>query len=175
MSTPVEVVIEKVTVDADAPYGRKADGTPREKPGPKPGASAGSGPRPKPSQARSKAKSKGSTDYRPGLMGIGQMFALPLSFSEKTLPDAWAIEQTFPGIAEALNDLAAERPEVAAMLDRLLAVGPYGALIAAILPLVIQIATNHGYIPAEVATNLGAQDPKAIIDHLRSQRENRAA
>lgn len=171
MTTPVEVVVEKV--DEEAPYGRKADGTPREKPGPKPGAPSASQGRARASSAGPKRKAKGATDYRPGLLGIAQMVSLPLSFSEKTVPDAWAIDQTAPGIAEALNDLAAERPEVAAMLDRILAAGPYGALIAALLPLVIQIATNHGLIPPAVSASLGAHDPATIVEHLKAQREGK--
>ena len=166
MATPTENM-----TDPEAPYGRKNDGTPKKRPGPPKGSSGpgntrtrvGAGPR-----AATKAR---QVDYRPGILGISQALSLPLSMSEKTLPDAWAIDSYAPGVAEALNQLAEERPEVAAMLDRILAAGPYGALIAALLPMLIQIAYNHGLIPESIAEKTGAHSPQAIIMSLREQRK----
>jgi hypothetical protein len=61
--------------------------------------------------------------------------------------DAAAITIHAPNIASALNQLAQERPEIAAVLERVLQVGPYGVLIAAVAPLALQILANHGALP----------------------------
>jgi hypothetical protein len=66
------------------------------------------------------------------------------SNNKTLLADSLAVAEHGPNIASALDMLAAERPEVAAVLDRVLAVGPYGALIAAVAPLAMQVVANHG-------------------------------
>jgi hypothetical protein len=74
--------------------------------------------------------------------------------------DAAAISVHAPPIASALNDLAHERPEVAAVLDRILQVGPYGIVIAAVAPLALQILCNHGGIPPGA---LGTTPPDKLL------------
>lgn len=114
------------------------------------------------------------TDYRPGIMGMFQLVALPLSFTSPL--DAWAVGAHSPGIADALNDLAKERPEVAGALDRILQVGPYGAIIGAVLPLAVQVLANHGKVPAEAAESLGAVPRERLIAELGKRNEaNQAA
>jgi hypothetical protein len=150
-----------------APYGLKADGTPKRKPGPAKGSPAPAAPRRK--SAPRAAASKGGTDYRPGINGLFQAVCLPLSFAAPA--DAAAVSNYAPGIAEALNDLAKDRPEVAAMLERILQVGPYGMLIAAVVPLGVQLATNHDLIPEAVAVQMGATPKRKILAQLREQAE----
>lgn len=112
-----------------------------------------------PSQRRTPAaKAPRSKDYRAGIEGIGQLAGGALFFVAPA--DAAAVMLHTPPIAAALNDLAQQDPRVAAMLDKLLAVGPYGALLAAVMPLVLQILTNHGKIPAGV---LGTHTPDELI------------
>ncbi len=168
MTTETTEATENVT-DIQAPYGRKADGTPKKKPGPSRGAPLG-GPRRKTPTPPRQTTRKTSVDYSPGILGIAQALSLPLTMSRSTLPDAWAIQNAAPGIASALNQLAQDRPEVAAMLDRILAAGPYGALIAAVIPMLVQIAANHRLIPQNLAMQLGAVAPEDIIEHLRQER-----
>lgn len=153
--------------DTAAPFGRYPSGRAR-KSAPKPKrARAASSSRPAASSSSKRAPTK--RDYGPGIRGLVQVVCLPLAF---TVPaDAWAIDAATPGIAEALNDLAAERPEVAAMLDRLLQAGPYGALIGAVVPLAVQLAHNHGLLPAEMATKMGGAPKAAILAGLRGQAE----
>jgi hypothetical protein len=74
--------------------------------------------------------------------------------------DAAAITIHSENIAEALDQLAHERPEIAAVLDRVLQVGPYGVLIAAVAPLALQILANHGAVPAGV---MGTIPPGTLI------------
>lgn len=103
----------------------------------------------RPSTPRAKAP-----DFRPGLNGMFQLIAAPLAFVQPL--DAMAVAQHGPNVAEALNDLAQERPEVAMVLQRLLSVGPYGLVIAAVLPLTVQLLHNHDVLPAVAAVRLGA-------------------
>lgn len=120
-----------------------------------------------------KKTATGGTDYRPGIEGIFQLVAVPLAFTSPL--DAWAVGAHSPSIAEALNDLARERPEVAAVLDRILQVGPYGALIGAVLPLAAQIMTNHKKLPAEMAKTLGAIPRETLIKAMKDHANEAAA
>lgn len=122
------------------------------------------GPRKSTSPRRSTSK---APDYRPGINGFFQMVAVPLAF--KAPADAAAVAHHGPQIAQALHDLAVERPEVAAVLERVLAVGPYGALIGATVPLVVQILHNHDVIPEQMAVSVGATPKQVILDQLNAQ------
>lgn len=151
--------------DTSAPFGRYPSGRAR-KSAPKPKrARAASSTRPAASSSSKRAPAK--RDYGPGIRGLAQVVCLPLAFTAPA--DAWAIDAATPGIADALNDLAAERPEVAAMLDRLLQAGPYGALIGAVVPLAVQLAHNHGLLPAAMAVKVGGHPKSDIIASLRAQ------
>lgn len=158
--------------DPEAPYGRRADGTPKKKPGPQPGTPRGaSAPRkapqtaPKPTR-KTGPRAKVSTalpDYRDGVAGLLQIPAFILASAGRLNPvleyDGIAVAVATPNIAEAVNALAQEEPRVAAVLDKILQVGPYGALLGALVPLVAQIAVNHKRIPAGT---LGTQEPELL-------------
>lgn len=103
--------------------------------------------------------------YEEGVAGLLQVPAAVLSFVNPV--DGFCVAQHTPPIAKAVADLATERPEVAAALDRVLAVGPYGALIGAVLPLVVQIAHNHGMVPEPMAKAMGVAPRKDIERHLK--------
>jgi len=143
--------------DPEAPWGRKADGTPRAKPGRRAG-SPSTGPR------RSRSKTAAKVDYETPVKGLLQLPAGMLAFAGMRQPvfaaDAAAITIHTPNIARALDELAQERPEVAAVLDRVLQVGPYGVVIAAILPLFIQLFVNHEILPAGI---MGTVKPDVLI------------
>lgn len=148
-----------------APYGLKEDGTPKKLPG-RPRNPFPKAPAPKKASA---SKSK-APDYTDGILGLFQIPAMGLGLAGAKNPvfaaDAAAITAYAPGIAQALNQVAAEQPAVAAVLDRVLSVGPYGAVLAAALPLGLQLAANHGLIPA----GLGGTVPKeAILAHAAEQ------
>lgn len=103
-------------------------------------------------------------DYRGGILGIMQLAAAPLAFTYPA--DAAAVITHAPPIADALHALALERPEVARVLDTVLAVGPYGAVIAAVLPLVVQLLHNHGVLSTPMAVSLGATPKDEILAML---------
>jgi len=143
----------------DGKYAKRRGPKAGARPAPSPRKSARPKAAPRASAARPKAP-----DFRPGLNGVFQLIATPLAFTQPL--DAVAVANHGPNIAEALNDLAQERPEVAAVLQRILAVGPYGAVIAATLPLVVQLLHNHDVLPAEPAERLGATRKSALQEML---------
>jgi hypothetical protein len=154
--------VDMVSGDSEAPYGRRADGTPKAKPGRRPGQQTGTG-------ARKRTSSRATTqtaptDYRTPLLGLFQIPAGALAIAGMQRPvfaaDAAAITIHAPNIAEALDQLAQERPEIAAVLDRVLQVGPYGVLIAATVPMVLQILANHAVVPAGV---MGTVPPETLV------------
>ncbi|NEC07114.1 hypothetical protein G3I26_17770, partial [Streptomyces sp. SID7909] len=58
-------------------------------------------------------------------------------------------------LAAALAKLAEENPSVKANLERMLTAGAWSGVIAAVAPIALGIATNHGLVPANVAAMLG--------------------
>lgn len=106
-------------------------------------------------------------DYTKGIEGLGQLAAGALFFVAPA--DAAAVGYHIPPIAVALNDLAREDPRVAALLDKILQVGPYGMLLGAVMPLVLQILTNHGKVPAGM---LGTLEPEVLVGAFLSQGSN---
>ena len=115
-----------------------------------------------------RAKSSGGSQrqrYAEGVAGLLQIPAMALSFVDPV--DGFCVAHHTPTISSAVADLAVERPEVAAALDRVLAVGPYGALIGAVLPLAVQIMHNHGMVPEPMAKAMGATPKKDIERHLK--------
>jgi hypothetical protein len=78
-----------------------------------------------------------------GLLGIGQL-AQAGCVSMGQLADAGAVGRFFPPIAHEIAVLAETNTYAANMADVLLKVGPYAGLVTAMLPLVFQVAVNHG-------------------------------
>lgn len=106
----------------------------------------------RPSQPRrAPSAEKGRKDYATPVMGLFQIpmagFAIAGQRNPRMLADARAMEFHCPRIAKEVDALANARPEVAAALERIMQVGPYGALIGATAPLILQILANHEVIP----------------------------
>lgn len=154
MSEGTAAPVVGMTGDEEAPYGRRADGTPKRKPGRRAGSSPGT----------SRRKAAQRVDYKTPLIGLAQIPAGILAMVGMRRPefaaDAAAITVHAPPIAQALDDLAHEDPAAAAVLERVLAVGPYGALLAAVAPLVLQLLANHDAIPPGT---LGTIPPRQLI------------
>lgn len=109
------------------------------------------------------ARPKGP-DYRGAVRGLlqlpGAVLAVVARFVRKQetrealAADSATITYHTPAIADAVHETALNEPRFAAVLDRALQVGPYGALLAAAVPFVMQLAANHGRIPAGPETGL---------------------
>lgn len=149
------------------PYGRRADGSARAKPGPRNGPAA---PRPvsapRPRKARPAAKSAGP-DYRPGIMGLLQIPIMGLSMVGRQTKnpalqaDGMALAMHAPGLAEALNETAKQQPAVGRALESIMKAGPYGAILGAMVPLVMQLAANHKLM--NPAPAMGIHDPADLV------------
>jgi hypothetical protein len=116
------------------------------------------------------SQSKGSTGsprdkYREGVAGLMQIPSAVISLIDPV--DGFCVAQHTAPISNALADLAVERPEFAAALDRVMAVGPYGALVGAVFGLGIQLAHNHGIVPEAMAKSMGATPKRDIERHLK--------
>lgn len=122
--------------------------------------------------AKPKPKGKDRKDYKTPILGLGQLAAAPCLLAGQALrnpafiADAAAVTMHTPPIAEAIDELANTDPQVAAVLDRLLVVGPYGAVLAASLPLAAQIVTNHNSKVLSVTQAFGSVDPEHLIATL---------
>lgn len=96
--------------------------------------------------------------YKGGLNGLLQLGAgITLPFAPA---DAAAILTHGDNVAEAVADLAISDERIAALLDKVLVAGPYGAVIAAVVPMFAQFAVNHGMLPAGI---LGTRTPEHLV------------
>jgi hypothetical protein len=89
--------------------------------------------------------------------------------------DAWAVTQHTPAIAAATHELALAEPRVASLLENFAKVGPYGAFVAALLPLGVQIAHNHGLIGTDLAVGMGAVPADQLRAALGQEEREMAA
>lgn len=158
----------------DAPFGYLADGvTPRKSRAGRPRGSSkkSAGSRPggptAPPRAPKASTSRSKTDYTDGITGMVHMAAMPLLAVSPL--DAAALLNSANDIAHAVNITAQNRPEVAAMCEKIMTAGPYGLLIGALLKPVAQICENHGWLPAQVTRPLGAVPREDLADMLRQQ------
>lgn len=162
---------------AKAPYGLRKDGKPRLQGG---GKRAGSGPNRSgpsaPGRAPGTRAAPPAVDYRPGIKGLIQLPAAALAFAGPTGQlDSWALTHYGPGIADGLNELAKIRPEVAALLDRVVSMGPYGLVLGPVLMLAVQLLMNHELIPIEIGKLAGGKTRDEIAADLLAKAPPRAA
>lgn len=159
-----DVTVETETRPEDAPFGYKADGTPYKRDPTRYQTRAANRRRGASAPKASKTKPK-SSRYRDSVLGLAQIIGLPLAAAstrnEVFLADLITLNATAPGIADAADSIAQSNPKVAAALDKLVEVGPYGLLIGALAPLILQGCCNHGLLPAGV---MGTIEPADLIE-----------
>lgn len=98
------------------------------------------------------------------LVSVGTMVtATGAMTSPAVQADGLLIIRQAPDIAAALDKVAKDDPRVAAALEKMLTVGVWGGLTAAVLPLVVGIAANHGAIPPHVAGMFGVAPPDELV------------
>ena len=162
-------------VEQDAPYGRKADGTPRQRPaGPGRGRKSPQNtnkatptPSPKPTTETPEKASQRRTEGVQGLMQIGAGLCLAVGKAKKNdafKADAYVLAANAEPLAEACASVAAENAQFANALDKITQVGPYGALMAIAVPMVTQLIRNH----KPSASLPGTKDPKELAAALES-------
>jgi hypothetical protein len=83
--------------------------------------------------------------------------------------DAAAIGQHFPPVAQELANIADNNETIAKPIDFLIEVGPYGALITAAMPLVLQIMANHKMIDASQLVSQGVVPPEVLESQMKAQ------
>ncbi len=162
--------------DPAAPFGYTVDGRPKTSRRGRPRApgttrtrtsTSGAGGRTGPRTGSGKAKPAGNArtrprvDYKTPLDGIAQLLGVPLFFASPL--DAAALIVHQDAITTALDDIANNDPRMAAVLDRILVAGPYGALLAPLCAFGAQVAVNHNVIPPEVGKYLGAVPPEVLL------------
>lgn len=100
-----------------------------------------------------------------GLMGLGQLLQGGLMLG-KQYADAAAIGMHWQPVATEVARLAETLEPVAKTVDMLIQAGPYAALIQAVMPLAMQLAANHGYVPA---TMTGIVPPEVLRTQMEAQ------
>jgi hypothetical protein len=173
----ISAVAGEPEVDPEAPYGRNPKtGKPYRK-SPEARAEwarqmnearwAGSGPAAprKTTGRKTTGKTSGTVDYRPGIMGLLSIPIFGLGMLGRYKPecalDAATLSLHGPVIAGALNETAQHQQWLADILEKALTVGPYGAVLGALVPVALQIAANHGKL--EPNAEMGILSPEDLI------------
>lgn len=103
-----------------------------------------------------------------GLNGIAQLIQGGLVLTSQWA-DAAAIGRFAPPIARELALLSDTNETIAKPVDFLIQIGPYGALIEAVLPLALQIAANHRMVDASALTNMGVVPPQVLEAQMKAE------
>jgi hypothetical protein len=97
-----------------------------------------------------------------GLEGLGQI-GTGLCLATGQFADAGAIGQHWPNIARETATLAGKYEPVANVVDKLIMIGPFAALLSAVLPFALQLAVNHGRIgDAAILGGFGVMPKEAL-------------
>lgn len=91
-----------------------------------------------------------------GLKGLAQI-GTAVCILTKNYADAGALDMHAEPIAHELAVLAQDNEKIATIIDRVTAMGPYAALIGAVMPLALQILVNHDRIKPDSAGLLGGK------------------
>lgn len=148
--------------DQTAPYGRKADGTPKKGPGGRP---------PRGDRARAQAPSPAETggppkDYTPGLR---RLFGTAFSVAVVSSPaDAGAIALATPALVDGWNGVAQRNAKVGRVLDLLTDGADLGGAAVATVMLGLQIAANHNMVKADAVAAFGVR-PREELEAVAMQ------
>lgn len=103
-----------------------------------------------------------------GLNGLAQL-AQGVCLMTGQYADAMTLGRYFPPVASELATIADEYESVAKPIDVLIKVGPFGALIAAAMPLVMQLLANHKVIDANAAIGQGVVPPQVLEAQMKAE------
>jgi hypothetical protein len=82
--------------------------------------------------------------------------------------DAGALSVHGPAFIHELSAMAGTDEKIANIVDYLVAAGPYTKLLAAVMPLILQIGVNHGRIPADAAGSGGIVPPETLEARVKA-------
>lgn len=133
-------------------------------------------PKPRTAATTKTLAASAKTDAREeGLTGLAQI-ATGILIITKNYADAGAVDMHAAPIAHEIAVLAENDDRIANIVDRITAVGPYAALLTAVMPLALQILVNHDRIKPSAAGLMGGQvmskealEKKVEADILRAQ------
>ncbi len=142
--------------DPEAPYGRRADGTPKKRPGGRP-------PKAKQQVKAEKPRTQSArTDFTEPLDDVARLAWGVLAVTAPA--DAAAVKTHAPGMVKAWNALAQENQAVARGIEWLTTGSAYGAVVMATVPLVLQVLANHGRLDHRQLGGLGIADPAVLAE-----------
>lgn len=105
---------------------------------------------------------------RNGLNGLGQL-AQGICLLTGQYADAAAIGRYWEPIAAETANVSDQYESVAKPVDILIQIGPFAALLTAVLPLGMQIAANHRMINAEMLVGQGIVSPETLTAQMKAE------
>ena len=122
---------------------------------------------------RTRAPKASIADQREqAVLGLFQGGQALLLFS-KQYADAVTVGHHAVPISHEVSVLAAADDTVAKAVDSLLVIGPYSALVMAVLPMALQLAVNHNLLPAGKVP--GTTDPRVLSSQMEAELKQSAA
>lgn len=109
-------------------------------------------------------------DAMNGLVQLGT-FGLIIT---KQYADAGAIKKHGPGLVHEIAVAAEKDVKLAKAIDSTASVGPYGAIIAAAMPLVLQLLANHKVLNGDL-TAVGVISPAALAAEAKAEEARQTA
>jgi len=100
-----------------------------------------------------------------GLAQLGQGLCLMMG----QYADAAAIGMHWGPVATELAKIADSNDAIAKPIDFLIEIGPYGALVEAAIPFVLQILANHKVIKAEAMLGSNVVTPEVLDAQMKAQ------
>lgn len=178
VTIPGEVIEDPQSTEKDpeAPYGRKKDGTPKQRPGRKPGSTIttmSTTPRRRTSASAQRRKlytiRSAAIQDTLQLVAIGISMAGQFRQSAPLAADAILIGSNAEGIGNAVAEAAEQSEEIANAVDKLIGTTPYAPIIAVVMPVAVGIFANHN---AAVRHVTNSPSPDVIIAQYARQAEN---
>lgn len=102
-----------------------------------------------------------------GLQGLGQGIQALLIMSRQ-YADAGAIRKHYPPFATEVANIADQYDSVAKFVDPLIQVGPFTALIAVGMPLILQLLANHKIVDASQMAGSGVVPPDVLTSQFKA-------
>jgi hypothetical protein len=112
-------------------------------------------------------------ERRDAVDGIFQLIGLGFIVTGQ-YADAGAISMHSPPISQEVAELAEKDERIAKGVDTLLQVGPYAGLVAAVMPLVLQLLVNHNVFPADKMASANIVKPEVLESQVKTDMARKA-